>query len=131
MKTENSPTPDDRQTKTLLSDEVLDYLRGVGAEKSFGEDEAIVCRGAPGEAFYVVLEGTAEVRVPTGDDGHLPVVRLTPGASFGEMALLRGAPVSADVIALDRVRVLEVSEDRFETALAECAPLRRELPGGY
>lgn len=127
MKTENTSTPDDGQTKTLLSDEVLDYLRSVGSERSFSEDAAIVCRGDPGEAFYVVLDGAAEVRVPTGDDGHLPVVRLLPGASFGEMALLRGAPVSADVIALDRVTVLEVPEERFETALAECAPLRREL----
>ncbi len=127
METQNVPTADDRQTNTLLSDEVLDYLRRVGSEHSFSEGAAIVCRGDLGEAFYVVLEGTAEVRVPTGDDGHLPVVRLSPGASFGEMALLRGAPVSADVIALDQVTVLEVPEERFETALAECAPLRREL----
>jgi transcriptional regulator with AAA-type ATPase domain/polyferredoxin len=124
---DSTPAPDDRNANTLLSEEVLEYLHRVGSEQSFPEGAAIVHRGSPGEAFYVVLEGTAEVRVPAGDDGHLPVVRLSPGASFGEMALLRGAPVSADVIALDRVTVLEVPEERFERALAECAPLRREL----
>ncbi len=124
---DTAAAPEDRQPNTLLSEEVLEYLHRVGSTQSFPEGAAIVRRGDPGEAFYVVLEGTAEVRVPAGDDGHLPVVRLTPGASFGEMALLRGAPVSADVIALGPVTVLEVPEERFEGALAECAPLRREL----
>jgi transcriptional regulator with AAA-type ATPase domain len=112
---------------TLLSEEVVRYLRGVGTERRCAPDEAIVRRGDPGEAFYVVLDGAAEVQVPTGDGGHLPVVRLGPGSSFGEMALLRSAPVSADVVATDPVTVLEVPEAAFERALSECAPLRTEL----
>ncbi len=113
---------------TLLSDEALGCLRDSGSEVEYGQGATIVRRGEVGRAFYVLLEGRAEVRVPAGgDNGHLPIARLGPGSSFGEMALLRHAPVSADVVAVDPVRVLEVPAERFEAALSDCSALRTEL----
>jgi hypothetical protein len=52
---------------------------------------------------------------------------MSAGSSFGEMALLRNLPVSADVVALSEVVVLEYPGDDFQRALAECEPLRLRL----
>src|SRR5512137_2527794 len=109
---------------TALTPEVVAYLGRNGVEVAAGAGEVLVHRGEPGQAFWVVLEGTVEVRL-TGEDGvHLPLARLGAGATFGEMALVTGDPVSADAVALTPVRLLRYPAERFRCALGECEPLR-------
>lgn len=57
--------------------------------------DAVLRRGEPGDAAYVVVDGQASVR---GSDGR-PVCELGPGELFGELALLTEVPRTADVIA--------------------------------
>jgi transcriptional regulator with AAA-type ATPase domain len=107
-----------------LTPEVVAYLERAGVEVAGGAGDVFVRRGEPGRAFWVVLEGIVEVRL-TGDDGvSLPLARLGAGATFGEMALVTGDPVSADVVALTPVRLLRYPAERFPSALGECEPLR-------
>lgn len=110
-----------------LSDEALRYLGRGGQARSYENGEAIVRRGQPGRALYVLLEGRAEVRMPSADGRHLPVCRLAPGATFGELSLLRGVPTTADVVAVGPVRVLLYPPDLLPIALGECAELRDRL----
>ncbi len=56
------------------------------------EGSVVVCQGEPGNAFYLLLTGTARVE----RDGVL-VTRLGPGDCFGELALLDPAPRAATV----------------------------------
>ncbi len=103
------------------------YLRDRGTECVVEAGEPVVRRGQPGRAFYLVLDGEVEVRL-TGEDGrHLHLTRLGPGASFGEMAILRREPVSADVVALSRVSLLAYPAEHLHTALAECETLRTSM----
>lgn len=54
----------------------------------------IVRAGDPGDAFYLILDGTVTVRPP-----RRRAVTLGSGAYFGELALITDAPRSATVVA--------------------------------
>ena len=82
----------------------------------------IVQEGAPGDAFYVLLEGRARaVR-----DGER-VAELGPGDWFGELALLDGAPRSASVIAEGPATVAVLPTATFRLALREFPDLTEQL----
>jgi len=107
-----------------LTPEVVAFLGREGVEVTAAAGDFLVRRGEPGVAFWVILEGTAEVRL-TGEDGlQLPLARMGAGSTFGEMALITGEPVSADVVALTAVQLIRYPAERFSRALGESAPLR-------
>jgi cAMP-dependent protein kinase regulator len=58
--------------------------------------EKIITKGEEGETFYILLEGEAQA---TLDDNKV-VMNYGPGDYFGELALLRGEPRAANVIAV-------------------------------
>jgi CRP-like cAMP-binding protein len=89
------------------------HLRRIPARaKRYGPGETIVRAGDPGNAFYVVLDG--EVRV---DPANGTSVVLTAGESFGEMALLDGAPRSADIVAAGEVTLMVIGRAAFAKLL--------------
>ncbi len=68
----------------------------------------MVKAGDPGDAFYVVLEGTVAVRT-----GGRKVV-MGVGEFFGEMSLIDGAPRSASVVAeSDEVLLMVIPRSAF------------------
>jgi CRP-like cAMP-binding protein len=81
----------------------LDYHRAPAGQ-------LVIREGDPGRSFYVIVEG--EVRIyKTGEDGReLTLARLGEGAFFGEMALLSGAPRTANVVAEQDTELLEVTD---------------------
>ncbi len=103
---------------------IADYLRREGVEVSAAAGDVLVRRGEQGRAFWAVLEGSVEVRLTAADGVHLTLARLGPAATFGEMALITGESVSADIVALTPVRLLRYPAESFSRALGECAPLR-------
>jgi len=82
------------------------------------EGRAIVTRGKPGEAFYIVLEGECEV-MGVDQDGHETVLATLPGGEcFGEMSLITGEPASATVRAKNDVTILVISRENFNAMLS-------------
>jgi predicted RND superfamily exporter protein len=79
----------------------------MGTLRSYQDGDRIVERGQPGREMYLVLEGEAEVR---GTDGETVLAALRRGDVLGEMALLRSAVRSADVVASGAVEVLVIDE---------------------
>ncbi len=89
------------------------HLRRIPARaKRFGPAETIVRAGDPGNAFYVVLHGEVRVGLPNGR-----FVALEAGDYFGEMALLDGAPRSADITAAGEVTVMVIGRTAFSKLL--------------
>ena len=80
------------------------------------DGERVFHEGDDGDAWYVVFEGEAQVRKHTSS-GNGEIARLTPGACFGEMALLDGMPRSATVIASGPLTVFRFRRTRFDGLL--------------
>jgi transcriptional regulator with AAA-type ATPase domain len=57
----------------------------------------------------------------------MSLCRLGPGATFGEIALLRGGPATADVVATTRSTLLRLPASDFSRALRELPELGRVL----
>jgi CRP-like cAMP-binding protein len=66
--------------------------------------------GEDGVGFMVILDGDAEVQLPTGKS-H----KLGPGDFFGEIALLDQGRRSASVVAKSSLRVAAIPEWSFPT----------------
>ncbi|HLF95487.1 MAG TPA: cyclic nucleotide-binding domain-containing protein [Planctomycetota bacterium] len=78
---------------------------------------AIVQRGHPGEAFFIVLEGNTEVIQEDENGRESVLVTLPPGECFGEMSLITGEPATATVRAKDDATVLVMSKENFYAML--------------
>ncbi len=91
----------------------LSAIVQVGDRVKFEAGTPIVEVGDQGDAMYVILSGSAEVEV--GGRYHT----LTPGAVFGEMALISKKKRSASVEAVEPVEALRVPADGFRQFLME------------
>ena len=114
-------------TPSLLEDQALEYLRRRGEEVEFDEGDTVLHQGETGAAFWVILHGEVEVVLRSGEGADHSLLRLGPGETFGELAILRSAPIAADVVAVTAVTLLRYPGEFLPTALAECEPLRRFL----
>lgn len=86
------------------------------------EDTVLARSGAPGEEFFLILDGSARVEVSPRKRS-----RLKPGEYFGEMSLLDGGPRSASVIAETPLRLLVIKRRDFNTLLREAPELTQSL----
>jgi len=83
---------------TRCSNADLQMLIELGTRRFYDVGEIVFREGDPGDAFYVVLEGSVEVR-----SEHLDQILATlyQGDFFGEIAVLTGMPRSATVRTLE------------------------------
>jgi rhodanese-related sulfurtransferase len=110
-----------------LSIEALCHCAEAMVAQDVAPGEDVIEQGDTGDFFYVIASGRAEVW--RSDAGKAPVklATLSPGAGFGEEALLKGEPRNATVRMPDGGRVLKLAKadfDRFLKAelLQEIAP---------
>jgi CRP-like cAMP-binding protein len=82
----------------------------------------LIKEGEPGDALFVVLEGTVSVQ-----HDHLEINRVGCGAHFGEMSVLDGAPRGATIVAATDVRVAVIGIRMFRTMLREFSDLAEQL----
>jgi Cyclic nucleotide-binding domain len=89
--------------------------------------ETIVRQGDPSDAAYFIESGRVEVRA-TGPAGNsLVVAELGPGDYFGEIGILTGAERLADVVALEPLSLLRLSDDDYARFLAQLDEVQEEL----
>ena len=85
----------------------------------------LTTQGDQGDAFYVILGGTADVIV----DGQT-VNQLKEGNWFGELALLDGEPRTATVTSVEDLEVAVLGVRMFRTLLREFPDLAAQLLAG-
>ncbi len=83
--------------------------------------EAIVTKGKRGRRMYFVVSGEVLVELPGG------VIRLGPGAFFGEMALLTREPRSATVRAEGYCHLLVLDDQDFREVIRREPDLKRRF----
>jgi CRP-like cAMP-binding protein len=82
----------------------------------------VVREGAPGEEFWMIVEGHLAVE----RDGK-QVATLGPGDYFGELAVIDAAPRSATVVSTTPVELLVITRRRFWATLEESPTLMRKF----
>ena len=101
----------------LLDAEALRSLAEHAQKRVYLPGEQVVREGEPGEEFFVVMEGEADVVIKTGDQ-TTPVAILQKGQFFGEMSLLTGAPRSATVQARSQLTVTVIGKGAMSQVLS-------------
>jgi len=90
--------------------------------RRFAPGSALVRSGDAGKSFFILLDGNAKVMRSSGR-----ARRLGMGDYFGEMALLDGAPRSADVVAEGEVLALTIDRSGFTKLLGTEPTLAQAL----
>lgn len=90
----------------------------LGTE-NFEPGDRITEEATPGDAIYVITEGSVAVtkRKPDGS-GSAFLESLGKGATFGEMGLLEGSERSASVTAVEKTETLVLTDQAFRDVFA-------------
>ena len=82
-------------------------------EESFGRDAKVVRTGISGSGFYVITDGEAAVLIDGKDLTH-----LRAGDFFGELSILTGEAVVADIVAVsDELRCAVLPDHQLRPLL--------------
>ena len=90
----------------------LEQVARTFEETWFPEGTRILRQGISGSGFYVILEGTAAIRVD-GVDRQV----LKPGDYFGEISCLLGDDPVADIVAQRQLHCLTLPATQLEVFL--------------
>ncbi|MFQ6133071.1 MAG: sigma 54-interacting transcriptional regulator [Armatimonadota bacterium] len=110
-----------------LPDEVIAAVASLVVSRTYEAGETIVQRGDQGTALYIVRVGAAEVVMRDEEGFSIPLARFGPGSYFGEMSLLTGDPVSADVVAVEKTVCSVLSSEDVDRVLASVPALGRHF----
>ena len=91
---------------------VIEFLATDLQPHEFPAGTVAVREGEVGELFYLIVAGSAAVSVR-----GKPRPPLTPGDCFGKIALLRGIPRTATVVADQTLRTLALDREAFLVAV--------------
>ena len=84
-------------------------------EASFPRDTRVLRAGISGGSFYVITDGEASVRIDGRDR-----VRFHAGDFFGELSILTGDPIVADIFAVsEELRCAVLPEHRLRPLLLQ------------
>ena len=100
---------------TLFGDLQTPQLQGIAGaveEVFYPKGELVLRQGMTGSGFYIILEGTADVRI---DGEHR--VTLQRGEFFGEVSILLGEPPTADIVASSVLRCVVLAGSSVEAFL--------------
>ncbi len=86
--------------------------------------EALLVAGTDNDALYVILSGLVSVHVPGTDEAH---VRLGVGECVGELSLVDGQRVSANVVADEPTLVLSLTRHQLWTLIDGSPEVARNL----
>ena len=106
-----------RLSKTELKD-----LAMLADEIDLRDGKEMTRQGHPGREFFVLLEGTADVR----KNGR-KINTLGPGDFFGEIALVSREPRTATVTATSPVRTLVITDRSFRRLLDESPQVKTKV----
>jgi CRP-like cAMP-binding protein len=85
---------------------------------TFAQGQVLFTAGDPGDAAYIVIEGSVEISVPT-PAGPIVVNTLTRNELIGEIAIFGEVPRTATATALTRVETLKISKELFIKVIRE------------
>jgi len=83
----------------------------------YSKGQELFHQGDPGDAAYVIIEGSADVLVDA-PDGQISVAKVERNAIVGDIAILCDIPRTATIKALSDVVTLKILKEQFLELLA-------------
>ena len=96
-----------------LNENDLGHIADKMVAKHFENGNYIFLEDSEGEQCFFVLEGSVKVTRLSKDGREVILAMLNEGDFFGEMSLLDGESRSANVIALEKTKVLTLDRNDF------------------
>jgi cAMP-dependent protein kinase regulator len=99
---------------------------------TFHQGDYVITQGEMGDVFYIVEEGEAEA-TKTVEPGKPPqtVKYYRSGDYFGELALIKGEPRAANVIAKTELKVVTLDRASFKRLLGPIEDLLKRNAEKY
>jgi len=110
-----------------LTDHAITQLVGRGQIRKFYSGQKMIQQGDAGDSLFIILNGTAEVKVQRPDGTNLPLLTLGCSDFFGEMSMLTGEKRSATIKAESFVEAFEITKDCLQPILSENPRLVEQL----
>ncbi len=107
-----------------LPPRVRQRLVSAAAVRPLAPGEHALVRGEVNTSLFVIVEGAVDVVLPGLDAPH---VRLGPGECIGELSLVDGQPVSADVVAVEATTLLKLDQIQVWSLIDSSATFARNL----
>ncbi|MDB4961879.1 MAG: hypothetical protein JWP01_1878 [Myxococcales bacterium] len=92
----------------------------------FAAGEAVTREGDKDEGLYMLVRGTATVRIGTGAEQR-DLATLTDGQFFGEMSLMTGEARTATVLATSDLITYRIDKPAFERILRETPAMAEQI----
>jgi CRP-like cAMP-binding protein len=89
-----------------------EHVVDVFGEQWFPDGEKVLRQGLSGSGLYIVLEGSAAIRI-----GGVDRATLRAGDFFGEISCLLGEAPTADIVAVGALRCLVLPSSQVEDFL--------------
>jgi CRP-like cAMP-binding protein len=80
---------------------------------TFPSGSALFEQGEEGDAAYILLDGTADVRVRADGGEAITVARVGANDIVGEIAILCDVPRTASVVATSELTTLKITKELF------------------
>jgi CRP-like cAMP-binding protein len=103
---------------STLSTAELSALKGKLKPREVRKNAVIVKEGGVGQELLLIVSGSVRVYKVGGNGKEVTLAHLNSGDIFGEIALLTQSPRSANVIALTKATLLELSRSDFLSHIA-------------
>ena len=88
-------------------------IAALATRRVYAEGAVIFMRGDPGDSLCGVVSGRVRISVSRPDGKEVFLNIMTPGETFGEIALLDGEPRTATATAMVRSELLIIPREQF------------------
>jgi CRP/FNR family cyclic AMP-dependent transcriptional regulator len=111
---------------SLDRDELIEILHTM-QHGSLEAGELLFNEGDPGDAVYIIEDGTIEIYLASDDKAEVPVETHGTGAILGELAFLEGTTRSASARASERTSLFSINRPAFEALRLRMCPSAYKL----
>jgi CRP/FNR family cyclic AMP-dependent transcriptional regulator len=112
--------------RTLPADRIEQIARALLTGR-FRRGQIIFQQGDDGDAMFLVESGLVKISAESADGQEAILTEIRPGETFGELALLDGAPRSATATALADTVTLRLPRQAFDELLDTDAAFPRRI----
>lgn len=96
-----------------LTDQEYELVEAIAKSRLVKKNTLIFSKGDENNSMYILLKGTVDVFILTESGKELILSSLGAGDYFGELSLLDGAPISANIMATTDCKLISIHKNDF------------------